>query len=639
AFTATKKAMLWDEETYGLEYDLDLFMIVAVNDFNMGAMENKGLNIFNSKYVLASTETATDKDFENILGIVGHEYFHNWSGNRVTLRDWFQLSLKEGLTVFRDQQFSAFHGSEAVKRILDVRRLRDHQFPEDEGPMTHPVRPESYIEINNFYTSTVYEKGAEVVRMLYVLLGKDMYYQVMTEYFKRFDGQAITIEDMLKVIEEVSGRDLKQFKRWYQQSGTPILHAEREDIPGGLRINFRQELPDSPAQQGKKAQLIPFKIAFIGSDLKPLNSNLKGKSQHEHLIEITEMEQSFDFTGIPADAIPSMLREFTAPVRLKTSMTQNEYLTALAAETDSFNKYEAAQLLAEEMIGREQLPETYIAAFRSLLHDTEKDPYLTSLTIQAPSVENLASLHETIDIEGIFQSHKRYLKQLSEHCYPDLFQAYNKLKNEDPTAMDSRSTARRELRNSCLFLLAASEKPEAVALVKQHYREAMNMTDKVIALNIISSLEDPERDDILTDFYQKWEHDILVIDKWFAAQAASTHPQVLNHVQALLKHRDFDMYNPNRVYSVFRSFARNNPHGFHHPSGLGYKIVADYVLKIDRSNSQVAAKLAGMLSRYQKFDSTRQELMIQSLKRISEHGPLSSDVYEVVSKSLKDSKI
>ena len=638
AFTAIKKAMQWDEDTYGLEYDLGRFMVVAVNDFNMGAMENKGLNIFNSKYVLASPETATDKDFENILGIVGHEYFHNWSGNRVTLRDWFQLSLKEGLTVFRDQQFSAHHGSEAVKRILDVRRLRDHQFPEDDGPMTHPVRPEAYIEINNFYTSTVYEKGAEVVRMLYTLLGKHAYYKAMTEYFRRFDGQAITIEDMLDLMEESSGRKLDQFKLWYQQSGTPIIHVTRNPIPNGISLHIRQELPDSASQQNKKAQLIPFKVAFLGTDRKPLHSNHKGTMSHEHLLEISRMEESFDFKDIPSDAIPSLLRRFTAPVRLKCEMTEKENLIALAAETDSFNKYEAAQLLGEEMIGKSAMPAEYVEAFRSLLRDTEKDPYLTSLMLQTPTPEYLAAQVESVNIEKIFQDYKHYLKQIAELCYPDLLLAYKTLENLDPKAMDSRSSARRELRNTCLTILAASEKVEAIELVKTHYHNAQNMTDTVCALNIISSLEDTDRDGILSDFYKKWEHDILVIDKWFAAQAGSTHSEVLQHVQALLKHRDFDMYNPNRVYSVFRSFARNVPFGFHHPSGSGYSIVADYVIEIDRSNPQVASKLANLLSRYQKFDKSRQDLMIAQLKRISEHGPLSSDVYEVVSKSLKETK-
>jgi len=636
AFSAIKKAMRWDEEVYGLEYDLDRFMVVAVNDFNMGAMENKGLNIFNSKYVLASPETATDKDFDNILGIVGHEYFHNWSGNRVTLRDWFQLSLKEGLTVFRDQQFSADNGSEAVKRILDVRRLKEHQFPEDDGPMSHPVRPESYIEINNFYTATVYEKGAEIVRMLYVLLGKDAYYKAMSQYFKKFDGQAITIEDMLAVMQESSGRNLDQFKLWYQQAGTPTLHVTRASGPDGLTLTIRQELPQTAGQsEPKKAQLIPFKVAFLGRNRQPLTSTYENQTQHEHLLEITEMQQTFSFNGLPPDAIPSLLRGFTAPVKLKTSQSQDESFIALAAETDSFNRYEAAQLLAEQMIGKKALPAEYIDALKTLLRDGETDPFVTSLSLQTPTVESLSSQREGVDIEVLFKEREAYLAQVGTLCFDDLLKAYTLLRNEDPKAMDARSSARRELRNTCLTLLTGSGRPEVLDLVRAHYQESETMTDKVAVLGIVASIESSIREEILSDFYSKWEHDTLVIDKWFAAQAGSNHPNVLQHVTSLLTHRDFDTHNPNRVYTVFRSFARSNPYGFHHTSGAGYAIVADYVLTIDKKNPQVASRLAGLLSRYQTFDPIRQGLMKTQLQRILTHPKLSSDVYEVVSKSLK----
>ncbi|RZA14248.1 MAG: DUF3458 domain-containing protein, partial [Proteobacteria bacterium] len=523
AFTALKHSMKWDEEIYGLEYDLDLFMIVAVNDFNMGAMENKGLNIFNAKYVLASPETATDKDFENILGIVGHEYFHNWSGNRITLRDWFQLSLKEGLTVFRDQQFSSDHGSAAVKRILDVKRLRDHQFPEDDSPIAHPVRPESYIEINNFYTSTVYEKGAEIIRMIHTLLGKEIYFKAMTEYFKRFDGQAVTIEDMLKVIEEVSGRKLDQFKRWYQRPGTPLLHVDRVIGEKEQTLKFRQEFTKAK-EHAHEALLIPFRIAFLGSDKKPLETSYSGKMAHEHLLEITELEQSFTFGDAPKDAIPSLLRGFSAPVKLKAATTFEQKIIALAAETDSFNKFEAAQDLAEQMIGKKELPKDYVDAFKALLSNAKTDAYFTALAIQPPTPDQLANKRESIDLEILYSDYLKYSSLIAESSYQELLDTYLSSANKDPKAMDGKAAANRELRNTILFLLSTTNRPEVLKLIKDHYRAAQTMTDSIAALQIVASSQDPEREGLLNEFYKKWHKDPLVIDKWFAAQAGSLHP-------------------------------------------------------------------------------------------------------------------
>jgi aminopeptidase N len=633
AFSALKHAMKWDEDVYGLEYDLDTFMIVAVNDFNMGAMENKGLNIFNAKYVLASPDTATDKDFENILGIVGHEYFHNWSGNRVTLRDWFQLSLKEGLTVFRDQQFSADLGSAAVKRIVDIKRLREHQFTEDDSPLAHPVRPESYIEINNFYTSTVYEKGAEIIRMIYTLLGEETYLRAMTEYFRRFDGQAVTIEDMLNVLEEVSGRSLGQFKRWYQRPGTPILLVDRLEGVNEQTLRFRQEFTKA-LELSHEPMLIPFRVAFLGADKTPLVTVCNGVKAHEHLLEITEIEQSFTFSNVASGAIPSLLRGFSAPVKLKAQASFAERILALGAETDRFNKYEAAQQLAEEMIGKTALPDDYIAAFKSLLADADDDPYFSALAIQPPTPEQLAHKRESVDLEGLYADYLRYSRLVAQSSYPELLSTYHRFANKLPQAMDRMASARRELRNTALFLLSTSATPESLSLVKAHYRSAKTMTDSIAALQILASSEDSEREALLNDFYLRWSKDPLVLDKWFAAQAGSSHPEVLSHVKALLGHKDFDIYNPNRVFSVFRSFAKINPHGFHHLSGEGYELVSDYVLELDRSNPQTAARLVNVLTRFNNLDTQRQTLMKKALRRVSEHGPLSSDVYEIVSKSL-----
>lgn len=638
AFEAIKKAMRWDEDVYNLEYDLDTFIVVAVSDFNMGAMENKGLNIFNSKFVLASPETATDRDFESILGVVGHEYFHNWTGNRVTLRDWFQLSLKEGLTVFRDQQFSADHGSKAVKRIQDVKRLREHQFPEDSSPMAHPVRPESYIEINNFYTPTVYEKGAEIIRMLHTLVGDDCFHAGMRLYFARFDGKAATVEDLLKVMEEASKRDLSRFKLWYQQAGTPTVRLHLD----GEKLEVKQILPPTPGQQHKKAQLIPMRLAFLDQNGKALNVNYRGRLAHEHLVEIEELVQTFHFPGLPRNAIPSAFRGFSAPVRIEANLSQEQILVQLAAETDSFNRFEAAQTLASQIIRQRAadpdyaLDEHYIAAFRRLITDEKQEPRLIALSMIPPPVDYLVQQEAEADLERLFAASEWLNKTLGTLCSKELWSIYLRMKNADPLAIDKDSIARRELRNACLSLLASTETEDATQLARQHYFEAKNMTDAAAALAALAPLTHPAREECLADFYKRWKHDALVIDKWFAIQAGSAHPQVLQQVKALLQHEDFDIFNPNRVYSVFRLFARCNPYGFHNINGEGYRIVMDYALRIDKANPQVAAMLAGQLTRYRVFDKDRREMMLGCLKEIASHSPLSPDVFEVVSKSIKD---
>ncbi len=633
AFSAVKQSMKWDEEVYGLEYDLDVFMIVAVNDFNMGAMENKGLNIFNAKYVLASPETATDRDFENILGIVGHEYFHNWSGNRVTVRDWFQLSLKEGLTVFRDQMFSSDMGSAAVKRIQDVKRLRDQQFPEDAGPMSHPVRPTSYIEINNFYTATVYEKGAEIVHMLHTLLGEKSYKTAMTQYFQEFDGKAVTIEDMLRLIEKSSKRDLSQFMRWYEQPGTPTLRVHRTPNSTGVLLKFTQELPNKSGFHEPKALLVPVRLAFIGKDGSRLESVYQGQRKHEHLIELTQLEEEFRFEDIPSDAIPSLLRFFSAPVKLQHAFSEKERMTLLASETDLFNKYEAAQQLAESMLGQ-RLTEDYTQAFKTMLSKATDDPYFTALAIQAPTADQISQNHAQIDLDQIYGQCRDYRKALASSCQIEFEKIYQNFANKNPGDMSSKAAANRELRNTALSYLSSLDNDAVDARIEHHYHSAKTMTDSIAAIQLIASRNSPLRSKMLEDFYQKWKNDPLVLDKWFAAQAASDHPDVLSHVQALVKHEDFDLYTPNRVFSVFRQFARLNPYGFHHISGAGYELVADYVLELDHSNPQTASRLANVLTHFHSLDMQRQNLIKKALRKISEHGPLSSDVYEIVSKSL-----
>jgi aminopeptidase N len=641
ALDAIKRAMIWDEKVYGLEYDLDLFMVVAVSDFNMGAMENKGLNIFNSKYILASTETATDEDFEKILGVVGHEYFHNWTGNRVTLRDWFQLSLKEGLTVFRDQEFSSDEGSRAVKRVTDVRLLREQQFPEDGGPMAHPVRPESYIEINNFYTATVYHKGAEVIRMLHTIIGAETYRKTMDRYFAKFDGQAVTVEDFLAVVEEVSGQSMSQFKLWYQQAGTPQVSVTRSYNASArsLTLSVQQTLPTTPGQTSKKPQLIPLRVAFLGADGKALETTWLGKKAHEHLLLLDQSKAEFVFQDVSEQPIPSLLRGFSAPVILDAQLTRSELYTLLRADTDAFNRYEAGQTLAVQTImGKakgtlQALDKEYVEAFKALLNDTAVDPRLVAMSIQAPTTDYIINREDNADMEAIFQARSWLLQQLAEQCNKELLACYQRTR-EIAYKTGKEAISRRDLNNACLALLAAHRSDATQNLILEHYKTATNMTDSFGALSAIVHLKTPAREATLEDFYKRWKHDALVIDKWFQVQSSSQHPDVLQHVKALLAHPDFDMHNPNRVYSVFRHFAKSNPNGFHHKSGEGYAIVADYVLRIDATNPQVASVLVNALSRFRKFDATRQAMIRKQLERIAAKEGLSRDVFEIVSKSL-----
>lgn len=642
AMEAIKRAMRWDEEVYNLAYDLDLFMVVAVSDFNMGAMENKGLNIFNAKYVLASPETATDTDFENILGVVGHEYFHNWSGNRVTLRDWFQLSLKEGLTVFRDQQFSADQGSAAVKRIVDVRALREQQFPEDNGPMAHPVRPDSYIEINNFYTPTIYNKGAELIRMLHSIIGPKNFITAMQEYFERFDGQAATIEDFLAVVEKAWQGDLKPFKLWYHQAGTPLIsvRSRYERDSGKFFLTLRQSstLKEGPHAKNYQPMLIPVRAALISKKGAPLEARVGQSQAHEHLLLMQEQEQTFVFEDVKDEAIASVFRNFSAPVRIERSISQDDLYVLLAHETDAFNKYETTQTLALEMLGRrenEPLPEAYVGALSKLLADEKVDPRVRALAMQVPSLDYLIQQQTHADLDRLYRQRQQMQGELAQKLRPELYELYQRCHVPGGKSMDREAIGRRELKNACLHLLAQAPDPELIELASRQYQNSRTMTDAVAALGALASLSTPERDRCLEDFYQRWKKDALVVDKWFAIQASSFHPEVLTQVKQLLRHPDFDILNPNRVYSIFRQFSRANPFGFHHPSGEGYAVVASYVLQIDRKNPQVAAMLASFLSRYRKFDPKRQGLMRQHLEQIMAQKPLSRDVFEVVSKSLK----
>lgn len=643
AMQSVKDSMKWDEDVYGLEYDLDIFMIVAVSDFNMGAMENKGLNIFNSKYVLANPKTATDTDFEGIQSVVGHEYFHNWTGNRVTCRDWFQLSLKEGLTVFRDQEFSADLNSRGVCRIADVKALRASQFVEDGGPMAHPVRPDSYIEINNFYTSTIYNKGAEVIRMFHTILGAENYYKGIDLYFQRHDGEAATIENFVSAMEDASGQDLNQFTRWYHQAGTPSVNAEMSYSDGSISLNLEQILKKTPGQDKKKAQLIPIKTSFFDSESgKAVPFTYNGETKTEHVLMLGEMNQEFTFEGFSSKPVPSLARSFSAPIYMNYPYTDSELMFLMKWDNDDFNRYEAAQNLAISLMAQRkenkqfELAEDVISAYKFLLDSNDVEMRIKAKALTLPSLDYLVNLETApANLDLIAEARSWLLESIAKSCYSKFLDTYHSCAGAKEFSLSADEVGKRELKATCLGFLMAGNQKEATKLAKDLFDSANNMTDTVSSMRNLVDIDDKARSEVLDDFYKTWSHDQLVMDKWFALQASSYHKDVLKHVKDLLKHKDFDVLNPNRVRSVMRMFAHANPDGFHHISGAGYKLMADYAIKLDSKNSQVAAMLANTLSQWKRYDKKRQGLMKAELKRIASRKALSKDVYEIVSKSLK----
>ncbi|TCK18143.1 aminopeptidase N [Thiogranum longum] len=651
AMDSIKQAMRWDEETFGREYDLDIFMIVAVNDFNMGAMENKGLNIFNSSCVLASPETATDADYYNIQSIIGHEYFHNWSGNRVTCRDWFQLSLKEGFTVYRDQEFSADLNSHPVKRINDVNILRAHQFAQDASPMAHPVRPDSYIEISNFYTVTVYNKGAEVVRMIRTLLGAETFRQGCDLYFERHDGQAVTTDDFVAAMEDASGIDLTRFKRWYSQAGTPVIDVEDHYDPQQQRyqLTLRQHCPATPGQADKKPFHIPLLTALLSGDGSPLPLQLEGTSdsmapQHEMLLELFDQEQRFTFTGVAERPTPSLLRGFTAPVRLAIHRDEQTLAFLLANDSDPFNRWDAGQTLAVNVLlklvdasQKQQtldIDATVIEAFRATLNDPRLDMALIVQALSLPSEAYLADQSESVDVDAIHAARMYFRKTLAEQLYDDFARRYQALQSDAPYRFDANDMAQRSLKNLCLSWMMETEKQQARELCVQQFEQSSNMTDTLAALSTLAQHDFPEREKALEDFYTQWKDDPQVVEKWFAIQAGSRLPETLQRVTALLEHPAFTLKNPNKVRALIGRFCQGNPVRFHAADGRGYRFLADRVLELDSMNPQIAARLVSALSRWKRYDPTRQHHMTQQLERILSHEPLSRDVFEIVSKSL-----
>ncbi len=638
------KAMRWDEVKYGREYDLDIYMIVAVNDFNMGAMENKGLNIFNSKYVLARPETATDSDFQGIEGVIAHEYFHNWTGNRITCRDWFQLSLKEGLTVFRDQEFSADMGSRGVKRIQDVRMLRSHQFPEDAGPMAHPVRPDSYIEINNFYTVTVYEKGAEIVRMQYNLLGPEGFRRGTDLYFQRHDGQAVTTDDFVKCMEDASGKDLQQFRRWYSQAGTPEIHitAEYDAAQQRYKIIAEQSCPATPGQPEKEPFHIPLSLGLLDATGNDLPLHLEGEPQAKggtRVVELRHSRESFTFMDVPRRPVPSLLRGFSAPVKVRYDYSDQELMFLMAHDSDGFCRWDAAQSLAERILLRRIAGESgelegFLEAFRAALVDPAADKALLAEILTLPSESYLGEQMEQVDVDGIHVARESMKTLMAEALREEFLAVYAAGRETGDYRIDSEAIARRSLKNLCLSYLMQLGDDQIHQLCMDQYRGAHNMTDVMVALSLLAHSEAPQRESLLQDFYDRWQADPLVLDKWFTAQAVSKRADTLDRVKELMAHPAFSLRNPNRVRALVGAFCSANPHRFHAADGAGYAFLADRVLELNALNPQVAARMLRIMARWRRYDSGRQALIKAQLQQILAQENLSKDVYEVASKCL-----
>ena len=649
AMASLKKAMRWDEEVFGLEYDLDVFNIVAVSDFNMGAMENKGLNIFNTRYVLAKPETATDTDYQNIEAVIAHEYFHNWTGNRVTCRDWFQLSLKEGLTVFRDQEFSADQGSRAVRRIAEVRALRAIQFPEDDSPLAHPVRPESYIRIDNFYTATVYNKGAELVRMIHTLLGRDGFRRGMDLYIQRHDNHAATIEDFVAAMRDASGVDLGQFKRWYEQAGTPEITIEDRWAPAtrSYELTAAQKVPPTPGQPEKLPMLIPLAMGLIGPDGAELPIRLEGESQSRtgtRIIALADARQSFRFVDVPAPPVPSLLRRFSAPVKLKG--VPLERLKFLAVhDPEPFARWEAGQQVATRVlldgIAAHQRGETpapldsdLVATMRRILADADRDPAFAAEALSLPSESFLADQLAVVDVDAIHAARDASRAALGEALAVELATAYQALADAGPYHIDGTSIGRRALRNACLAYLATADPERGARLAAAQFDAGRNMTDVLAALMVLADLDRPERPEAFARFYTTWSHDELVIDKWFALQARSSLSETPDRVRELTRHPAFERKNPNRVRALVGTFTQANQLRFHDARGAGYTFLADEVIALDPINPTTAARLVQPLGSWRRYDPARQALMRGEIERVLATPDLSNNTYEMVSKSL-----
>ena len=651
AMQSLKKSMLWDEQKYGLIYDLDIYMVVAVNDFNMGAMENKGLNVFNSKYVLASPQTATDNDYDGIESVIAHEYFHNWTGNRVTCRDWFQLSLKEGLTVFRDQEFSSDMTSRSVKRIQDVRVLRSHQFAEDAGPMAHPVRPASYVEINNFYTVTVYNKGAEVVRMYQSLFGEEGFRRGMDLYFNRHDGQAVTTDHFLAAMSDANKYDLTQFKRWYSQAGTPEISVsdEYDADQSTYKLKMQQHCAETADKSNKEPFFIPVLIGLIdskGKNIQLQSSNYSTDQQGNILLVMKDAEQEFVFENVKEKPVPSLLRGFSAPVKINYDYSDTDLAFLMINDSDDFNRWESGQNLllrtVQNLIDNKAknseatINSDLIEAFRKILGNTELDKGIVAEMLTLPSESYIAEIQDgMVDVEAIHQSIAAIKTELASELKDAFLTVYKQNNRLSEYCFTNEEVASRSLKNIALSYLAYLEDDSGVSLCQEQYQLQHNMTDVIAALVCIVDYSNEVRQPVLNDFYKRWKDDVLVLDKWFFIQARSNANDTLDNVLSLLEHEAFSIKNPNKVRSLLGGFAAGNPYYFHHESGRGYALIADQILRLDALNPQVAARLLQSFSRWKRYDAKRQNLMKEQLKRILDHEGLSRDCYEIASKTLK----
>jgi aminopeptidase N len=647
AMDSLKRSMRWDEEVFGREYDLDIFMIVAVSDFNMGAMENKGLNIFNDKLVLASPDTATDGDYASIEAVIAHEYFHNWTGNRITCRDWFQLCLKEGLTVFRDQEFTADQRSRPVERIGDVRGLRAYQFVEDAGPLAHPVRPSVYHEINNFYTATVYEKGAEVVRMLKTLLGPGGFRKGMDLYFTRHDGQAATVEEFVQCFADASNTDFTQFMRWYAQAGTPevVVTGTYDAKAQSYRLDVAQAVPPTPGQPAKEPMVIPLAIGLIGPDGRDMSLSLTdGRPVVRGVLPVTQAAQSYEFTGVTARPVLSLNRGFSAPIKVNANLSADDLRFLAAHDSDPFNRWQAIQTLATALLvenvaairaGKEPREDEGLnAALTAILADPSLEPAFVALALTMPSESDIArDIGRDIDPDAIFAARTRLRMALGTKLGPALREIYRATRDDGPFSPDAASAGRRALKNIALDLLATAGS-SAIALAARQYWEAGNMTDRMAALNTLSLYAVPERQAAINDFYRRYSSDPLIVDKWFSLQAAIPEAATLERVRALSTHAAFSFGNPNRVRALIGAFAQANQTQFNRADGAGYDFLAEAVLALDPKNPQIAARLTTAFRSWRALEPARRARAEAALRRLSAASTLSPDVADIVARSL-----
>ncbi|EHJ9989361.1 aminopeptidase N [Vibrio parahaemolyticus] len=644
AMTSLINSMKWDEERFGLEYDLDIYMIVAVDFFNMGAMENKGLNIFNSKFVLANDQTATDRDYLGIEAVIGHEYFHNWTGNRVTCRDWFQLSLKEGLTVFRDQEFSSDLGSRAVNRIDNVRIIRGPQFAEDASPMSHPIRPDKVIEMNNFYTLTVYEKGSEVIRMYHTLLGEEGFQKGMKLYFERHDGTAATCEDFVSAMEDATGVDLKQFRLWYSQSGTPTLRVNSEYNAEAktYALTVEQFTEATQDQAEKQALHIPFDIELYDSKGQIIPLTINGESVHS-VLDIKQDKQTFVFENVAEQPVPSLLREFSAPVKLEYDYSDAELIFLMKHATNDFARWDASQMLLAKYIrqnvtnvqtGSEvQLSEDLIDAFRGVLLDENLEPAFIAQVFSLPSINEITGWYKQIDVDAVDTVLNSITVSLSAALEDELSATYHTLKQAEYT-IDHAAIGKRALRNQCLQFLAHTDKGNT--LVKAQYEAANNMTDTIAAMSAANSAQLECREELMADYSDKWKHDGLVMDKWFALQGSNPAEDALEKVKATMNHEAFSLKNPNRTRSLIGSFLAANPVRFHDKSGSGYQFAGEILRQLNDSNPQVASRMIDPLLKFRKYDEARQAMIRAELEKLKAMDNLAKDLFEKVTKALDE---